>query len=216
MSSEDDARKRLEGRFAEFLSTEKSLLNGIAELVEHLDEVLSNPKWKFKAEQSGLISRTSQAAKNVGALHREMAEVLLLGGNNVGALPQTFEALEGKFEGEYTVYQLVASHAILVLQKLSGGQVGFPPSMLLAFRAVRGLFLASNLIAFADSLPCRLASAGEGGQRSRIGWGALGTGGIGRPGVRCPGAAVAANAAYHAVPAVHGGDGARRRERAGF
>lgn len=126
-SSEDDARKRLEGRFEEFLSTEKALLDGIDQLVEHLEVVLSNPKWKFKAEQSGLISRTSQAAKNVGALHREMAEVLLLGGNDAGALPLTFESLGSKFEEEYTVYQLVASHAILVLQKLSGGQVGSPP-----------------------------------------------------------------------------------------
>jgi hypothetical protein len=127
-SSEDDARKRLEGRFAEFLSTEKALLDGIDQLVEHLGVVLSNPKWKFKAEQSSLVSRTSQAAKNVGALHREMAEVILLGGNDAGALPLTFESLGRKFEEEYTVYQLVASHAILVLQKLSGGQVGSTPS----------------------------------------------------------------------------------------
>jgi len=154
-SSEDDARKRLEGRFEEFLSTEKALLDGIDQLVEHLEVVLSNPKWKFKAEQSGLISRTSQAAKNVGALHREMAEVLLLGGNDAGALPLTFESLGSKFEEEYTVYQLVASHAILVLQKLSGGQVGSPPIIDAAHipssvPSIEGYFPAPDRVAFPD------------------------------------------------------------------
>lgn len=125
--SEEEARKRLARRYDELVSTEKSLHDGIAELQDSLAKILAEPKWKFKAEQSGLISRASQAAANVAGLHRELAELLLVGGHDPKALPQTFEALEGKFVQDYTTFQLLASHATLILQKLSGGQVGAHP-----------------------------------------------------------------------------------------